>query len=222
MSDNPFTPSFTELPSSLPIFPLSGAILLPHGELPLNIFEPRYLSMVLDALGGHRMIGMVQPDPRAEAAPGAPEAVYPCGCAGRITAFRETSDGRLLIMLTGICRFRVTSELELLRGYRRVTPEWTAFRQDLDGEQTDAVDVAGLIAAVKEYCATHGLVLEWDGLRDFPAPRLVDFLGVNLPFGPVEKQALVEAAGVADRARLLLAFTQMDLAAGNGRSDTRH
>src|SRR5215831_19804221 len=118
----------TALPSVLPIFPLTGVLLLPRGRLPLNIFEPRYLAMTRDALAGERLIGMVQPsDP---AASGANPPVYPTGCAGRITSFSETEDGRFLITLTGTSRFRIRDELELFEGYRRVVPEWREFALD--------------------------------------------------------------------------------------------
>src|SRR3954449_3775547 len=120
------------LPAILPIFPLSGVLLLPRGRLPLNIFEPRYLAMTRDALAGERLIGMVQPtDPGAS---GSNPPVYPTGCAGRITSFSETEDGRFLITLTGASRFRIREELPLLEGYRRVVPDWNEFIRDVEGE----------------------------------------------------------------------------------------
>src|SRR6516165_8457777 len=127
-----------ELPSVLPIFPLAGVLLLARGRLPLNIFEPRYLAMTRDALGGERLIGMVQPtDPRVV---GDNPPVYPTGCAGRITSFSETDDGRFLIGLTGVSRFRIREELPLLRGYRRVVPDWREFTRDLESEEQSGFD----------------------------------------------------------------------------------
>src|SRR5205085_10260131 len=126
------------LPDILPIFPLTGVLLLPRGRLPLNIFEPRYLAMTRGALAGDRLIGMVQPrDPTAS---GGNPRVYPTGCAGRITSFSETEDGRFLITLTGTCRFRIREELPLLEGYRRVVPEWSEFARDLESENEPAFD----------------------------------------------------------------------------------
>src|SRR5690348_16202720 len=127
-------PRIDELPAVLPIFPLVGVLLLPRGKLPLNIFEPRYLNMTRDALGGDRLIGMIQPT--GEERQGHPPALYPTGCAGRITAFSETDDGRFLITLTGIARFDVAREIETVRGYRRVLPRWDRFAADLSEPKT--------------------------------------------------------------------------------------
>ena len=128
MSSNPFIPPFEALPDTLPIFPLPGAIVLPHTELPLNIFEPRYLNMTNDALGSHRMIGMIQPDPQGETE----GRVYRTGCAGRITQFRETADCRIEMTLTGVCRFDLAEELSTTRGYRLVVPDWSRFAGDYE------------------------------------------------------------------------------------------
>jgi len=137
------------LPAILPIFPLTGVLLLPRGRLPLNIFEPRYLAMTRDALAGERLIGMVQPtDPGAS---GSNPPVYPTGCAGRITSFSETEDGRFLITLTGTCRFRIRQELPLLEGYRRVVPEWTDFARDLENEDEPGFDRERLIRGLRAY-----------------------------------------------------------------------
>src|SRR5579864_917519 len=132
MSDRPSTREPRVLPDIIPIFPLTGVLLLPRGRLPLNIFEPRYLAMTRDALGGERLIGMIQPSDPQEG--GMNPAVYPLGCAGRITSFSETDDGRYLITLTGVSRFRVARELPLLDGYRRVVADWTPFADDAVGE----------------------------------------------------------------------------------------
>src|SRR6266446_4748684 len=141
----------TALPLVLPIFPLAGVLLLPRGRLPLNIFEPRYLAMTRDALAGERLIGMVQPsDPRVA---GDNPPVYPTGCAGRLTQFSETDDGRFLITLTGVSRFRIREELPLLSGYRRVIPDWQQFADDRASAGEPGFDRARLIRGLKSYFA---------------------------------------------------------------------
>src|SRR4051812_23123661 len=156
------------LPEVLPIFPLIGVLLLPRGRLPLNIFEPRYLAMTRDAMGAERMIGMIQPaDPND---PGGNPPVYRTGCAGRITSFSETEDGRFLITLTGIARFDVKEELPLLRGYRRVATEWSSYRGDLDPEEDD-IDRERLLAVLKVFFKVHGIAADWDTIRQTPDER---------------------------------------------------
>ncbi len=206
MKSNPFTPRLEDLPSVLPIFPLPRAILLPGAQLPLNIFEPRYLSMTFDALGANRLIGMIQPDPGTR---GVSEAVYGTGCAGRITAFNETEDGRLLVILTGVCRFDVLEELPLQRGYRRVRPDWRRFEEDLSEGGVSGVDAAGLLRSVRDYLETQEVEADWDALARMPGELLVNYLAMNLPFDEEEKQALVEARTPADRQRILLSLCAM-------------
>src|SRR6266581_2253875 len=147
------------LPAILPIFPLTGVLLLPRGRLPLNIFEPRYLAMTRDALAGERLIGMVQPSEPGGSGPNPP--VYPTGCAGRITSFSETEDGRYLITLTGISRFRIGEELPLLDGYRRVVPEWGEFIRDLAGEDEGGFDRDRLLRGLKGYFQQHQISADW-------------------------------------------------------------
>jgi Lon protease-like protein len=137
------------LPTILPIFPLTSVLLLPRGRLPLNIFEPRYLAMTRDALAGERLIGMVQPSDSA--AQGSNPPVYPTGCAGRITSFSETDDGRFLITLTGTSRFRIREELPLLEGYRRVVPDWHEFARDIEGEEEPEFDRERLIRGLRAF-----------------------------------------------------------------------
>src|SRR5438046_6069315 len=147
------------LPDTLPIFPLTGVLLLPRGRLPLNIFEPRYLAMTRDALAGERLIGMVQPsDP---AASGSNPPVYPTGCAGRITSFSETEDGRFLITLTGISRFRIREELPLLEGYRRVVPEWREFAGDLHAQGEPSFHRERALRRLRGYFQHHTVPAEW-------------------------------------------------------------
>jgi Lon protease-like protein len=199
----------TTLPAILPIFPLTGVLLLPRGRLPLNIFEPRYLAMTRDALAGDRVIGMVQPsDPRAS---GDNPPVYPTGCAGRITSFAETEDERFLITLTGTCRFRIRDELPLLEGYRRIVPEWSGFARDLDSEGEPAFDRERLMRGLKGYFQQHQISADWDAINSVPGERLVTSVAMVCPFEPSEKQALLEASDLNERARLLTAMVEMAL-----------
>src|SRR5262245_5439138 len=163
--------SKTVLPSIIPIFPLTGVLLLPRGRLPLNIFEPRYLAMTRDALAGERLIGMVQPSDRRVAGDNPP--VYPTGCAGRITSFSETDDRRFLITLTGISRFRVREELPLLEGYRRVVPDWHEFAGDLRTEDEPGFDRDRLLRGLRAYFQHHQMQADWDAITAVPGERLV-------------------------------------------------
>ena len=197
----------TALPVILPIFPLTGVLLLPRGRLPLNIFEPRYLAMTRDALAGERLIGMVQPsDPTAS---GSNPPVYPTGCAGRITSFSETDDGRFLITLTGTSRFRIREELPLLEGYRRVVPDWHEFARDLGNEEEPSFDRERLLRGLKGYFQQHQISADWDAITSVSGDRLVSSIAMICPFDPSEKQALLEASDLAERARLLTAIVEM-------------
>ena len=209
----------TTLPAILPIFPLTGVLLLPRGRLPLNIFEPRYLAMTRDALAGDRVIGMVQPsDPGAS---GDNPPVYPTGCAGRITSFAETEDERFLITLTGTCRFRIRDELPLLEGYRRVVPEWSGFARDLASEAEPAFDRERLMRGLKGYFQQHQISADWGAINSVPGERLVTSVAMVCPFEPSEKQALLEASGLNERARLLTAMVEMALMHRSG-AGARH
>jgi Lon protease-like protein len=199
------------LPETLPIFPLDGVLLLPRGKLPLNIFEPRYLNMTRDAMESERLIGMVQP---ADSGAPEPSPVYPIGCAGRITSFAETDDGRFLIALTGVSRFRIRRELPVLRGYRRVEADWAPFARDLAAEAGFGVDRQRLMTGLKRFFRKHGLSADWDAIAATPDERLVTLLAMICPFGASEKQALLEAATLTDRARLMIALIEMALAEG--------
>ncbi len=201
----PFFPTYGAMPSTLPVFPLSGVLLLPRGQLPLNIFEPRYIAMIDDALAHERMIGMVQPS-----GPGNPPKVYPHGCAGRITSFDETDDGRYLITLTGLCRFRIDQELATVRGYRRVVADWSGFRDDMEGRvETPCLDRARLKSVLMAYFRRQGITANWEAVDNAPDDRLVVSLAMICPFDPKEKQALLEAPDPAARADLLLSLIEM-------------
>src|SRR3984893_5348768 len=195
------------LPAILPIFPLTGVLLLPRGRLPLNIFEPRYLAMTRDALAGERLIGMVQPSDPAASGSNAP--VYPTGCAGRIPSFSETEDGRFLITLTGTSRFRIREELPLLEGYRRVVPEWREFARDLASEDEPGFDRERVLRGLRAYFQHHQISADWDAITAVPGERLVTSIAMVCPFEPSEKQALLEAPDLAERARLLTAIVEM-------------
>jgi hypothetical protein len=218
MSRSPFDPKFDDLRDILPIFPLPGALLLPGGRLPLNIFEPRYLNMVHDAVAGDRMIGMIQP--RAESDdPGGAET-YRTGCAGRIVEFSECDDGRYLITLGGIIRFDVARERPLHRGYRRVEPDYRAYRGDLN-DDTSKIDRASLTEALRNYFEFAGIEGDWTAIDKSPDAFLVTSLAMVCPFDPQEKQALLEVASLADRAKTMTAILKMAVLDG-GSDAPRH
>ena len=213
MSDRPDPSERGALPDILPIFPLTAVLLLPRGRLPLNIFEPRYLAMTRDALGGARLIGMVQPNDPAEGGPGIDNRmnppVYPIGCAGRITQFSETDDGRYLLTLTGVSRFRIQEELPILSGYRRVVPDWRPFAHDQSPPADPGFDRARLIRGLKSYFTGRQISADWEAIEKAPGEHLVTSIAMACPFAPSEKQALLEAADPDERARLLTTLVEM-------------
>jgi Lon protease-like protein len=210
-----FHPSVEDLPEEFAVFPLEGALLLPRGRLPLNIFEPRYLAMTEDALAAGRMFAMIQPDPAAPATPHGP-GLYHVGCLGRLSSFSETEDGRFLITLAGLIRFTVADELAMRRGYRRVRGDYTAYHPDLDLEPRPiGVEREAILAALRGYFARRGIEANWDAIRRIPDDMLVITLSMSCPFEPPEKQALLEAATDMDRAMALLALLQMGAAASD-------
>ncbi len=198
-----------KLPTEFPVFPLGGALLLPQGKLPLNVFEPRYRAMVEDALASGRVIGMVQPDESRAGTPSGP-ALYKVGCLGRLSSFSEADDGRYLITLTGMVRFVIGVELEMQRGYRRVRADLARFRSDLDGKpSTLGIDRDGLTQALRVYFSANGFDANWDAINEMEDDALVTTLAMVCPFDPAEKQALLEAPKAADRASTLLTLLQM-------------
>jgi Lon protease-like protein len=206
MTRSTFDPAFEALPQALPVFPLTGALLLPGGRLPLRIFETRYLSMVEDVLASDRLIGMVQPC--EESAEQGSARIYRTGCAGRITAFSETDEGHVLITLTGLIRFTVERELPLLRGYRRVVPGYERFRDDLD-EDGSWIDRAGLLDALNGYFQSNGIEGDWEAIEETADEQLVTSLAMICPFEPPEKQALLEAPTLPERAETMTAILRM-------------
>ncbi|MEX0838697.1 MAG: LON peptidase substrate-binding domain-containing protein [Parvibaculum sp.] len=205
-----------DLPGTIPVFPLAGAILLPRGQLPLNIFETRYLKMIDDAVRGERIVGMVQPDGDeaiiASQIEGRRPPLCATGCAGRITSFAETDDGRMIITLTGICRFRLATELRTLTPYRQFEVEWEEFAHDLiPGHGQDEVARERLLEVLKEYLDTHGLQADWRAIKLSSNETLVNSLCTISPYGPREKQALLEARTLEDRNQMLIALTEKAL-----------
>jgi uncharacterized protein len=208
-----FHPRVENLPDEIPVFPLSGALLLPRGKLPLNIFEPRYLAMTEDALGQGRMLGMIQPDPSVPEADARP-SLFRVGCLGRLSSFSEADDGRYLITLTGVVRFAVAAELDMRRGYRRVRADFAPFIGDLDLEpRATSVARNTLLSALRGYFTQRGFDANWDAIKRLPDDMLVVTLAMVCPFEPAEKQALLEAPSDTERASTLLTLLQMGAAA---------
>jgi len=211
MSRDLFVPPFEDLPDTLPIFPLPGTILLPRCRLPLNIFEPRYISMTEAALGAGRVIGMIQPvDPGIETGTDdpAPE-VYRTGCAGRISSFSETDDGRILLILTGMCRFDVAEELQVDTPYRQVRAHWDPYRADLESFGSGEIERDDMFAILRAYFDARGLDTDWESLETSDDERLVNSLVMSCPFDASEKQGLLEAASVRERTRMMIALMEM-------------
>ncbi|HYF23807.1 MAG TPA: LON peptidase substrate-binding domain-containing protein [Caulobacteraceae bacterium] len=199
-----------DLPQVIPVFPLDGALLLPRGQLPLNIFEPRYLNMVDDAMAGDRVIGMIQTLGGQRARPN----LAPVGCVGRITSYAETSDGRYLITLTGVARFHVAAELPASSPYRQVRADYEAFADDLKPPPDEGFsERERFLGALKAYLARRSLDVDWDTAQAAPEEALVNSLAMALPFEPQEKQALLEADGLAERREALTALLEIDAAA---------
>ena len=206
-----FHPRVDDLPGEFPVFPLPGALLLPRGKLPLNIFEPRYVAMTEDALGHGRVFGMIQPDPtlpETDVGPG----LFRVGCLGRLSSFSETDDRHYLITLTGVIRFAIAGEIDMRRGYRRVRADFTRYLADLDLERDAQQLGAGrdtLLAALRVYFTHRGFDANWDAIKRLADDMLIITLAMVCPFEPAEKQALLEAPDDAERAATLLTLLQM-------------
>lgn len=213
-----YDPTYDQLPETIPVFPLSGVLLLPRGMLPLNIFEPRYLNMTEDALKADRMIGMIQPSARPARSDKEPP-LYEMGCAGRVVAFEETDDGRFLLSLKGVSRFTVAEELSTTRGYRRVRPDWSGFEADLCESPHGKVERKKLFKSLKSFFKAQEIEASWDALNETPDERLVNSLAMICPFEASEKQALLEAPSLKERADVLTALVEMavlDTGGGGG------
>ncbi len=212
------------LPVAVPVFPLSGALLLPRGVLPLNIFEPRYLAMVRDAMAAtgsaNRIIGIIQTRGGGEPglrAGGDPPSLYAVGCLGRIGDYRETDDGRILLALTGVSRFRIQAELDRTTLYRQVMADYHGFGGDrAEPAPLAAVARAGLEEVLRAYLDVQGLSADWEAVKSADDESLVTTLASVCPFDPVEKQALLEADDLCDRAATLTALMTFAQGAGGG------
>jgi uncharacterized protein len=202
-----------DLPGTIPVFPLPGALLLPRGQMPLNIFEPRYLEMVDDSLrDGHRLIGVIQPDTTQADTDDKP-SLFKVGCVGRITQLAETGDGRYLIQLTGIARFRIEAELDVATAYRQCRVTYALFADDFIARKgEEAVDRKALLDALSAFLKANDLKADWEGIEKAPNEALVNALAMMSPYGPAEKQALLEAPDLKTRAEILVAVTEIELA----------
>jgi hypothetical protein len=211
-----------ELPPIIPVFPLPGALLLPRGQMPLNIFEPRYLAMIDDALADrHRLIGMIQPD---TAHPGMDEKpnLYRIGCAGRITQLAETGDGRYLLELTGVARFRIEDEPRVLTAYRQCRVDFHPFAGDFVARKgEEAVDRDSLLKALAGFLKANKLNADWEGIEKAPNEALVNALAMMSPYGPADKQAMLEAPDLKTRAEILVALTEIELAKSQTEGETK-
>lgn len=211
-------PDPAAIPRRVPVFPLRGAILLPRASLPLQVFEPRYLAMVEDAITSSRLIGIIQPEGGGEESPaGKGNALHKVGTTGRIVAFQELEDGRLLVTLTGIARFDVTGEVESDKPYRTLEIDSARFAQDFEvGVGQDDVDRQALLKALKTYLEARNLRVDWGAVSRSSTEQLVNSLSIVSPYGAAEKQALLEAPTLKSRAEMLVALAEMELAAGSG------
>ncbi len=210
-----------DLPEVIPMFPLPGALLLPRGQMPLNIFEPRYLAMVDDSLrDGYRLIGMIQPDPAHGGPPDKP-TLYKIGCVGRITQLAESGDGRYLIELTGVARFRLEEELAVATAYRQARVTYAPFADDFVARKgEDAVDRKAVLAALRDFLDANNLKADWEGIDKAPNEALVNALSMMSPYGTAEKQALLEAPDLKTRAEILVAITEIELAKKNSEGES--
>ena len=207
-----------ELPETIPVFPLAGALLLPRGHMPLNIFEPRYLAMIDHALRENRLIGMIQPELDGDAS--STPSLFPVGCVGRLTEFAETGDGRYIITLTGIARFRLVEELTVATPFRQCRAAFLPYARDFVprlGEEE--VDRPALLDALRLFSEAKSVEIDWDGVSHAPNEALVNALSMMSPYGPREKQALLEAPDLKTRAELLVAITEIELSREAGETD---
>lgn len=202
------------LPNILPVFPLPGVLLLPRGQLPLHIFEPRYRAMVDDALRGDRMIGMIQPRENG--------ALFDTGCAGRIKSFEETEDGRFYLVLNGVCRFDIKKELEQEKGYRRATPDWTPYIKDLEPTGCLDLDRGKLKDMLAHYFTMHDIDCDWGLVDEAADESLITCLSMVCPFDAGEKQALLEAKCCKERSRLFMTMLEMAVHSGAGPNTAQH
>jgi Lon protease-like protein len=213
-----------DLPPRIPVFPLRGVILLPRAALPLNVFEPRYLAMIEDVMAGARILGIIQPERSGgdeESPVGKTVSLRRIGCAGRVTAYQELDDARLFITLTGIARFEVRDESATAKPYRICNVAYDRFTEDFgSGLGEELVDRSRLLRVLKSYLEAHRLRTDWKAILNAPSELLVNSLSILCPYGPEEKQALLEAADLKTRAEVLMALAEMELASSESGSGT--
>ena len=213
-----------DLPPRIALFPLRGAILLPRATLPLNVFEPRYLAMLEDVIAGSRIIGVIQPgefDEKAESPAGKTGALKRVGCAGRVTAYQELDDGRLVITLTGVARYEIIDEASTAKPYRVASVSYDRFAQDFNkGLGEEQVDRANLLRVLRSYLEQNNLKTDWNAIQRAPSEYLINALCVMSPYGPEEKQALLEASDLKARADVLVALAEMELASSGNPGNT--
>jgi len=211
-----------DLPAVIAVFPLAGALLLPRGQMPLNIFEPRYLAMIDDALrSGLRLVGMIQPDPAHPGRDPAKPQLFHIGCVGRITQLAESGDGRYLLELTGIARFRIEEEMAIGTPYRQCRVTYQPFIADFTARKgEEAVDRKALLRTLADFLKANNLKADWDGIENAPNEALVNALAMMSPYGSAEKQALLEAPDLKTRAEILIAVTEIELAKGKSGEST--
>lgn len=219
---SPFTQAFTELPGSLPIFPLNNALMLPDGELPLNIFEPRYLNMVRDAMKSEQLIGMVQPTNASTNVSDSNTTqpnLHRIGCAGRIVRYEETLDGRLSIVLKGLCRFEIVQELSTVRGYRLVVPDWSKFEHDFAPTEPDNPQTKLLLhSSLRQYLKHNNIEADWDTITNINLKTLMTLLFNSLPFSDEDKQLLIETSDLSEQLTVFRTILEADIDA----SEIRH
>lgn len=220
MTQHPFLPRFSELPAELPIFPLAGAVVMPGVQLPLNIFEPRYLDMVQDSLASDHLLGMIQPT--SETLTEDRPALHRIGCAGRITSYSETGDGRIILVLTGVCRFQVKREIDERRGYRRIAADWGRFATDCHETADRIADRDGFLISLKSYCKLRGVEIPWDDIEKMADTDLTNLLCAHLPLSPEDKQALIETIPTGERAALMRGLPDMASASSMSVAEHRH
>jgi uncharacterized protein len=206
----------TDLPKELPVFPLAGSLLLPRTELPLNIFEPRYIELFETAMAGNRIVGMIQP---VEGSDGKRAKLESVGCAGRITSYTEGGDGRMMIMLTGISRFKVKKEIKSDLPYRVVQADYKPFAIDFVSSKATDVNRTGVLRAFRDYLEANNMTTNWDEVESVPNEVLVNSLSLMAPYPAAEKQALLEAQDVKARAEMLIALTELALARQDSRKN---
>ncbi|MBP6583329.1 MAG: LON peptidase substrate-binding domain-containing protein [Chromatiaceae bacterium] len=217
---SPFMPKFADLPTELPVFPLAGAVAMPGIQLPLNIYEPQYLNMIQDVLATDHLIGMIQPLIGQEDVE--VPALHRVGCAGRVTSYSETQDGRVVIVLTGVCRFEVQGELEETRGYRRVRAAWSRFAHDFQPETGHLVNRERFLVSLRSYVRPRGVEIPWDDLKAMEDLDLINLLTAHLPLPSEDKQALIETINLVDRAELMRGLMDMASASSVEGVEQRH